>query len=59
MMANPMMGFGMNPAIHPSIIPTHMQAQNQNPQLMTFSSLITEDYKIAKVMEINNRLLEW
>lgn len=56
--ANPMMMMD-NPALNPLMNPTVMQAPIQNPHMMTFNPLVTEDYKIAKVMEINNRLLEW
>jgi hypothetical protein len=35
--------------------------QNQivNPQLSQFNPLVTEDYKLQKIMEINSRMLEW
>ena len=65
-MANPMMmmgmmgmGMGMNPAMNPMMNAAVMQAPIQNPHMMIFNPLVTEDYKIAKVMEINSRLLEW
>jgi hypothetical protein len=28
----------------------------QNPHMITFNPLITDDFKIAKILEINNRL---
>ena len=50
-----------NPALHNAggiLLPTAV-APIQNPQAVTFNPLITQDYKIAKIMEINKRLTEW
>ena len=49
-MANPIRMPWMNPTV---------QAAIQNSNDMSFNPLVTEDYKFAKVMEINNRLLDW
>jgi hypothetical protein len=45
-----MKGVAINPA---AIMPI------QNPHMITFNPLVTEDFKIGKVLEINNRLLDW
>lgn len=62
-------GMGLNPGMNPGINAGMYNAgmnpmaagmmQVQNAHMMTFNPLITEDYKIAKIMEINNRLSEW
>ncbi len=45
-----MIGLSFNAA---TIMPT------QNPHMITFNPLVTEEFKIAKAIEINNRLLDW
>ena len=45
-----MKGVAINPA---AIMPI------QNPHMITFNPLVTEEFKIAKAIEINNRLLDW
>jgi hypothetical protein len=50
-----------NPALHNVggiLLPTAV-APIPNPQAVTFNPLITQDYKLAKIMEINSRLMEW